>query len=144
MTMRFIISALVLHVVVVSTARYQPTWESLDTRPLPKWYDDSKIGIFLHWGVFSVPAVKGAWFWYEWKTAKDPTVVKFMEDNYAPDFTYADFAPQFQAAFYNPDSWADLFQASGAKYVSFISLYVFKIEYFVTVNPIITLHTLLN
>ena len=48
-----------------------------------------------------------------------------MEDNYAPDFTYADFAPQFQAAFYNPDSWADLFQASGAKYVSFLFLSMF-------------------
>ena len=32
-------------------AQYQPTWESLDTRKLPEWYDNSKIGIFIHWGV---------------------------------------------------------------------------------------------
>ena len=112
-----LISVILLHIVVVSTVRYQPNWESLDTRPLPKWYDEAKIGIFLHWGVFSVPAVQSAWFWYQWKTQKLPNIVKFMEENYPPGFTYADFAAQFHATFYNPNSWADLFQASGAKYV---------------------------
>ena len=38
-----------------------PTWESLDNRTLPAWYDESKFGIFLHWGVFSVPAFKTEW-----------------------------------------------------------------------------------
>ena len=37
-------------------AKYLPTWESLDSRPLPVWYDEAKIGIFIHWGVFSVPS----------------------------------------------------------------------------------------
>jgi alpha-L-fucosidase len=106
---------LVLHLYLVNTVRYEPTWSSLDTRPLPQWYDDAKIGIFLHWGVFSVPAVKSAWFWYFWKTNKDPDILKFMKENYPEDFTYADFASQFHATFYNPDQWADLFQASGAK-----------------------------
>ena len=45
-------------------ARYTPDWNSLDTRPLPKWYDDAKVGIFLHWGVFSVPSFHGEWFWW--------------------------------------------------------------------------------
>ena len=36
--------------------RYQPTWESIDQRPSPAWYTDSKFGIFIHWGVYSVPA----------------------------------------------------------------------------------------
>lgn len=35
--------------------RYEPTWDSLDSRPLPLWYDEAKVGIFLHWGVYSVP-----------------------------------------------------------------------------------------
>lgn len=48
---------------------YKPTWKSLDARPLPKWYDDSKFGIFIHWGVFAVPA-SGEWFWYNWKGKK--------------------------------------------------------------------------
>ena len=40
----------------ISETKYEPNWESIDARPLPAWYDDEKIGIFLHWGVFSVPA----------------------------------------------------------------------------------------
>lgn len=46
---------------------YKPNWDSLDKRPLPKWYDDAKIGIFIHWGVFSVPSFGSEWFWMEWK-----------------------------------------------------------------------------
>lgn len=46
---------------------YEPTWESLDHRPLPEWYDKFKIGIFLHWGVFSVPSYGSEWFWNHWK-----------------------------------------------------------------------------
>lgn len=96
--------------------RYAPTWESIDSRPIPQWYDDAKIGIFLHWGVFSVPSYVGAWFWYYWK-GPNPRhdVVNFMNKNYKPDFTYADFAPMFTAEFYNPDQWADIFKASGAQ-----------------------------
>lgn len=47
--------------------RYTPDWESLDSRPLPTWYDDAKFGIFIHWGVFSVPAYGSEWFWWYWK-----------------------------------------------------------------------------
>lgn len=47
--------------------QYSPTWDSLDSRPLPTWYDDAKIGIFIHWGVFSVPSFGSEWFWNNWK-----------------------------------------------------------------------------
>ena len=53
----------------------------------------------------------------DWKGTKDPLVVKFMEDNYPAGFTYADFAPMFRAELFRPEEWADLFEASGAKYV---------------------------
>ncbi|XP_026329129.1 tissue alpha-L-fucosidase-like [Hyposmocoma kahamanoa] len=46
---------------------YKPEWEDLDTRTLPKWYDVAKIGIFVHWGVYSVPAFRSEWFWYYWR-----------------------------------------------------------------------------
>jgi len=95
--------------------QYQPNWDSVDSRPLPTWYDEAKIGIFLHWGVFSVPSFYSEWFWYAWKGSQDPGVVAFMQKNYPPDFTYADFAPQFTAEFFNPSQWADIFQAAGAK-----------------------------
>lgn len=99
-----------------TTYRYQPTWESLDARPLPQWFDEAKVGIFLHWGVFSVPSFSSEWFWYSWQGSHDKKVVEFMEKNYPPGFTYADFAPMFHAEFFDPNRWADIFKASGAKY----------------------------
>lgn len=45
----------------LSSGPYKPDWESLDKRPLPEWYDRAKIGIFLHWGLFSVPSFKSEW-----------------------------------------------------------------------------------
>ncbi|XP_060067428.1 alpha-L-fucosidase-like [Ylistrum balloti] len=101
--------------------KYEPNWASLDSRPLPPWFDEAKVGIFLHWGVFSVPAFDSAWFWYFWKTEKQEPYVKFMKENYRPDFTYADFASKFSASLYNPDYWADIFEDSGAKYVVLVT-----------------------
>jgi len=96
---------------------YQPTWESLDKRPLPSWYDEAKFGIFIHWGVFSVPSYVSEWFWWYWKGIKRPDVVDFMNKNYPPQFTYADFAKEFTAEFFDADQWADLFKDSGAQYI---------------------------
>ncbi|KAG8451596.1 hypothetical protein GDO86_003698 [Hymenochirus boettgeri] len=98
-------------------SRYEPNWDSIDARPLPSWFDEAKFGIFLHWGVFSVPSFGSEWFWWHWQGERSDAYVKFMERNYRPGFTYADFAPQFTAEFYDPDAWAELFKAAGAKYV---------------------------
>ena len=97
-------------------ARYTADWESLDARPLPQWFDDSKFGIFIHWGVFSVPGFgkDSEWFWAWWK-AKRPEQVEFMRRFYAPDFQYQDFAQQFRAEFFDPNGWAEILEASGAK-----------------------------
>ncbi|XP_077052393.1 tissue alpha-L-fucosidase-like isoform X3 [Siphateles boraxobius] len=98
-------------------ARYTPDWASLDSRPLPEWYDEVKFGIFVHWGVFSVPAFGSEWFWWYWRGAHESDYVQFMIKNYPPGFSYTDFAPDFHAQFFDPDEWADIFEASGAKYV---------------------------
>jgi alpha-L-fucosidase len=45
-----------------SEQQYTPDWTSIDSRPLPAWYDESKIGIFIHWGVFSVPSIASEWY----------------------------------------------------------------------------------
>jgi hypothetical protein len=50
-----------------NVTRYTPTWDSLDSRPLPQWYDEAKLGIFIHWGVFSVPSFGSEWFWNNWQ-----------------------------------------------------------------------------
>ena len=47
-----------------TNAQYEPNWDSLDSRKLPVWYDQAKIGIFIHWGVFSVPSFRSEWFWW--------------------------------------------------------------------------------
>ena len=97
-------------------ARYAPFWLSLDSRPLPQWYDDAKFGIFIHWGVFSVPSFGNEWFW-KYLDDNKTDYVNFMRKNYPPNFKYQDFAPQFTAEFFNAKQWAELFQAAGAKYV---------------------------
>ncbi|XP_046453390.1 alpha-L-fucosidase-like [Daphnia pulex] len=95
--------------------RFTPDWESLDTREIPSWFDNAKFGVFIHWGVFSVPSF-GEWFWYNWQE-KSPPFVEFMEKNYPPGFTYANFAQQFRAEFFDPNHWAEILKSSGAKYV---------------------------
>lgn len=62
----FILLNIILHKTPV-LAQYEPTWESLDSRPLPDWYDQAKVGIFLHWGVYSVPSFGSEWFWQSWQ-----------------------------------------------------------------------------
>lgn len=108
--------------------KYRPSWESLDTRPNPSWYDEGKLGIFIHWGVYSVPSNvergNAEWFWYYWNgNVKNPkrdggkakAAQDYMQNNYPPGFQYADFAPKFTAEFFDPNQWAELFQASGAR-----------------------------
>ena len=57
-------SLLVLPCLVLT---YQPTWDSLDSRPSPAWYDEAKLGIFVHWGPYSVPGIVSEWFWFYWR-----------------------------------------------------------------------------
>lgn len=112
----------VLFAVSMVNGQYQPNWDSLDKRPLPSWYDQAKFGIFMHWGVYSVPSYGGGsahsageWFWWYWQGTNESWAVDFMKENYPSGFTYADFAPMFKAELFDPDEWAELFQASGAK-----------------------------
>jgi alpha-L-fucosidase len=105
---------------------YQPTWESLDARPIPAWFQDAKFGIFIHWGVYSVPSWirvrEGRYASYaEWYYARVMGELKGEEDfharTYGADFEYRDFAPMFTAELFDPDFWADLFAEAGARYV---------------------------
>jgi alpha-L-fucosidase len=102
-------------------AQYEATWSSLDARPTPSWYPAAKFGIFIHWGVYSVPAwgPKGQyaeWYWSMLKNQKSDTAA-FHQRVYGPDFKYEQFAPLFKAELFDPDRWADVFAHSGARYV---------------------------
>ncbi len=104
-----------------STKKYAATWESLDARPIPTWFTDAKFGIFIHWGVYSVPAwsPKGSyaeWYWNSLQDANGPTR-KFHDRAFGKEFPYESFAPLFRAELFDPGRWADLFANSGARYV---------------------------
>jgi len=110
----------------VAAQAYQPTWESLDSRPMPEWFGDAKFGIFIHWGVYSVPAwirvQEGKYASYaEWYYARVMGELKgdedFHERTFGQDFEYRDFAPMFTADLFEPELWASLFAESGARYV---------------------------
>jgi len=100
---------------------YSSDWASLDSRPIPEWWLDAKFGIFIHWGVYSVPAftTKGNYAeWYQHALATNAHKGKvrlFHEVNYG-DRSYYDLADDFNAELYNPDEWARLFEQAGAKY----------------------------
>lgn len=59
--------------------KYEPTWSSLDKRPVPKWFDEAKFGIFIHWGVFSVPSYGNEWFWSNWKSKLDICTYEYKQ-----------------------------------------------------------------
>ncbi|MFN0035984.1 MAG: alpha-L-fucosidase [Saprospiraceae bacterium] len=100
---------------------YTPDWESLDSRPTPDWWLDAKFGIFIQWGVYSVPgfSTKGNYAqWYQHaleNNTQKGKVKAFHEANYG-ERTYNDLADDFHAELYNPDEWAKLFERAGAKY----------------------------
>ncbi|OEU19383.1 Alpha_L_fucos-domain-containing protein, partial [Fragilariopsis cylindrus CCMP1102] len=97
------------------------TWESLDKREIPKWFGSGKVGIFIHWGVFSVPAFKSEWFWYNWQQGgakhHQQEYIDFVDRTEKKGFAYSEYASRFDATFYEPDYWAEIFAQSGAQYV---------------------------
>jgi len=122
---------------------YKATWESLDAHPIPQWFDEAKFGIFIHWGVYAVPA------YHEWYvTFMSPKAqfgvnlggppytasqgdleeavfkknirqhaYEYQLEHWGSEFAYDDFIPLFKAEKFDPVQWADLFKRSGARYV---------------------------
>ncbi|MFI5193750.1 MAG: alpha-L-fucosidase [Chitinophagales bacterium] len=99
---------------------YRATWESLDKRPVPQWYKDAKFGIFIHWGVYSVPAFapKGSYAeWYQNRLKSGDSATVAYNKKVFGDLTYYQIADRFKAELFNPDEWAKVIEESGAKYV---------------------------
>jgi len=97
---------------------FQPNWPSLNHYTVPDWYRDAKFGIFIHWGVYSVPAYGNEWYPREmYKEGTD--IYKHHIATYGTQdkFGYKDFIPMFKAEKFDPDQWAELFKKAGAKYV---------------------------
>ena len=124
--------------------RFEPTWESVSRHQLPKWYDDAKLGIFIHWGLYSVPAYApttrkpeisitaifkmlfkedafadnpyAEWYLNSLRIDGSP-VQMHHRSKYGEDFDYYDFAKTFneEVQAWNPGEWADLFREGGAR-----------------------------
>ncbi|VGO23157.1 alpha-L-fucosidase [Pontiella sulfatireligans] len=98
--------------------RYEPTEKSLERHnAVPEWLKDAKLGIYFHWGVYSVPAFHDEWYPRNMhlESKKD---YKHHRETYGDpaDFGYHNFVPFFKAEHFDPEEWADLFQKAGARF----------------------------
>ena len=106
--------------------QYEANWASLNKRGIPAWFSQDKFGIFIHWGVYSVPSYApviensgdsyAEWYWHHINKG-DSNFTSFHNRVYGKDFQYPEFEKQFKAEMFNPKQWADVFKKSGAKYV---------------------------
>ena len=117
---------------------YEPTIESLDRHPLPDWYADAKLGIFIHWGLYSVPGWAplvhpdhdftsqdyithnpyAEWYLNSMRLDDSPTQA-YHREHYGKNYDYYNFAPIFDREIkkWKPEQWAGIFKDAGAKYV---------------------------
>jgi alpha-L-fucosidase len=118
----------------------QPTEASFRGRPIPGWYDDAKLGIFVHWGITAVPGWAptpgrlwdvpdpfannpyAEWYWNSMRIQGSPTA-RHHAETWGADFDYREFAPIFQRnlAHWRPAEWADVFARAGARYVVLVT-----------------------
>lgn len=116
--------------------RYTGNWESIQRHRVPGWYDDAKFGIFIHWGIYSVPAYAphtwelgdaavtdwfcnnpyAEWYYNSVNVGRGPGYEHHTE-KYGADFKYEDFIPMWKAENWDPASWAQIFKNAGAQYV---------------------------
>lgn len=103
---------------VVAKGPFTPSWSSLEGFTVPAWYEDGKFGIFIHWGLYSVPAFGNEWYprnMYDKAMPEFDHHVKTFGPQAA--FGYKDFIPKFTAERFDAAAWATLFKAAGARYV---------------------------
>ncbi len=127
--------------IAVAQTHYYPTAKSLKQYNPPEWFQDAKIGYWVHWGVYSVPAYAGdhAAEWYgRWMYATqkdadaDPKVLEkglntanYHRETYGDpsEFGYKDFIPMWKAEKFNAEEWADLFVEGGAKFFTMMAMH---------------------
>ena len=111
---------------VVHDGPYKPTEDSLNAYTAPQWYADAKLGIFMHYGLFSVPGYSGVGCWYgnNMYDAKSGAF-KFHRETFGPQdqFGYKDFAPHLTASRFDADQWVALFKEAGARFVVPVSCF---------------------
>ncbi len=109
-------------------AEFEETWESLATIDRePEWFKDAKLGIYFHWGPYSVPAFDNEWYprwmYVPGRESWGGQVYGFHEKNFGPvsEFNYHDFIPMFTAEHFDAAEWAELFHKSGARFAGLVA-----------------------
>lgn len=101
---------------VIEKGPFKDTWESLSDFKVPSWYREKRFGIFIHWGVYSVPACESEWYprlMYKKGTKSN----LFHSKTYGMDFEYRNLIDKFKPERFNADEWVSVFKQSGAKYI---------------------------
>ena len=109
-------------------ADYEPARESLSRHRVPRWFEDAKLGYFVHWGPYSVPAFApesggnpyAEWYWHEMNRVRSPTWQHHRE-TYGEDVPYASFIDRWQPDRFDPAAWLELFVRGGARYFVFVT-----------------------
>ena len=103
---------------VIAQGPYEAAWASLMTAPVPAWFRQRRLGIFVHWGLYSIPACSNEWYsrtmYIEGMPAFDHHVKTYGPQK---EFGYKDFIPLFTAERFDAGEWMDLFREAGAGYV---------------------------
>ena len=102
----------------ISNGKYKDDWQSLSGHKTPDWYYRAKLGIFIHWGIYSVPAYACEWY-PRWMYNPGSREYEYHKKNFGDpkDFGYKDFIPMFKGERFNADEWVELFRRAGAGYV---------------------------
>ncbi len=117
---KLFISLLLLVSCTLSAQKYLPNWESLSAyNEIPEWFKDVKFGIYLHWGVYSVPEYATEWYprymYFKWHD-----VANFHEKTFGKK-DYHELVPLFTAEKFNAAEWASLFKKAGARFAGLVT-----------------------
>lgn len=117
---------IVLSVNLVSAQKYSPEWESLKNhKVVPEWFSNAKLGIYFHWGIYSVPANGNEWY-PRWMYTPNRVgwggdIYEYHRKKYGKSFHYHDFIPLWKAPNFNAKQWVDAFEDMGAKIIGAIA-----------------------
>lgn len=102
----------------INKGPYKDTWESLQNKHIPNWFKQDKFGIFIHWGLYSIPAFNNEWYprnmYIEGSEEYEYHIKTFGKHK---DFGYKDFIKLFKAEHFNAKQWVEAIKNSGAKYL---------------------------
>ncbi len=101
---------------VIEKGEYKDNWDSLSKYPAAAWYSEAKFGMFIHWGVYSVPAFFSEWYTRMMLYRGNPTYW-YHRYKYGKKFSYRDFIPMFKAENFNAAAWAETAKNTGCRFM---------------------------